>query len=176
MRAGKSKSEKSCDRMTSSVGRAPTTTRSSTRAPPKSSAPSRRKSQASMAKAAVTAATCASSNPRSLATLVMPRRSSSASTGTLCHPADGALAYGTPSGISPRSTMIRPSAGSQRASAPIVPTIAANAAPTATTSSSGPIRAEAAATRARNAEARGSNSATIAMLPVAGLPWSNGCA
>ena len=49
----------------------------------------------------------------------------------------------------------------------IVPTTAASAAPRATTSSSGPTRAEPAATRARSAGALRLNAPTIAMLPAA---------
>src|SRR5207247_11032670 len=61
--------------------------------------------------------------------------------------------------------MILPRAGSQRASAPIVPATAAAAAPSATVSASGPNHADA--TLARNAEARRLNGPTITMLSAA---------
>src|SRR6478736_710275 len=63
--------------------------------------------------------------------------------------------------------MIRPSAGSHRASAPIVPATAASAVPRTTASSSGPTRAEPAAIRARSAGARVLNAPTIAALSAA---------
>src|SRR5205823_13512258 len=105
---------------------------------------------------------------RSPATVVRPWSANSASTGTLCQPVEGALAYGTPAGIEPRSTITRPRADSQRESAPIVPVAAASAQPRATATSSGPTRAQAAATRVRNARVGGCNPATIAGPPAGG--------
>ena len=123
---------------------------SSATARARSCAPERLASRASSASAPSTAATWAICTPR-LPSVARSAKISSPSAGTLCQPALGAVAYGTPAGMPPCSAMARPSSASHGPSAACTLSRAAMAVIASAASPPGRARARSGSPRLERA-------------------------